>query len=99
MDLKDAGLDLWYRAVTALSVPAVIGSATITSDAKLRNALVLIFLGAGFVGIGEWRNHPYQERIGMGFKISGNPRRFDLAGTLLIAVGLAMLCRGVWLLH
>ena len=102
--LKNLKLDQWYMVLMALG--AVVFVLAITVQLQVPNAPVaLIALGMFFVGLGEWRNHPYQARIepgmGMLWKVSGHPRSasalgllFDALGLLLGAVGLYRLLWG-----
>lgn len=51
---------------------------------------LLISLGAFFIGMGEWRNHPLQTRINGPYKITGHPRAASLIGTVLDFIGMAL---------
>jgi hypothetical protein len=62
----------------------------------VENCIVQLFsLGAIFIGIGEWINHPLQTRIVPGYKITSYPRVnkfggnvFDLLGIVCIIIGI-----------
>jgi hypothetical protein len=97
--LKNLSLNAWYKVVMAFGAVCVFAALTI--DLQLPNGPVaLVALGAFFVGLGEWRNHPLQVRVVTGadggtYKISGYPRNahltgvaFDILGGVLIVCGL-----------
>jgi hypothetical protein len=56
----------------------------------------LLSLGGVFVGLGEWINHPLQERVGVGFKITGYPRRNSFLGVAFVLFGLSLAGYGVY---
>lgn len=55
-----------------------------------------IYVGGILIGLGEWINHPYQEKIGSGFKISGHPRSNSLFGVALLVSGIFIYGYGIY---
>lgn len=98
--LSKLKIDYWYKAVLVTSTCVLIVSLTVELKGVENSAVQLISLGCVFWGLGEWINHPYQEKIGIGFKISGHPRNgsgagyaFDLFGWILILIGIVKVFR------
>jgi hypothetical protein len=89
-DLRAFGLDEWWKALAAAGLAIVLASITV----KFVPAF-LIGLGVLLFGIGEWRNHPLQEQIGFGFKLSGHPRSASIFGLACDAVGLVLAALGL----
>lgn len=88
---KDLDLRNWWIAVLFAGV--AISTAAIA--VKLVPA-ILIGLGIMAIGVGEWINHPYQEQLGQGYKITGHPRRPKPSGLLIGAVGVLLLALGLY---
>jgi hypothetical protein len=93
--LSKLKIDYWYKAMLVISTCVLIVSLTVELKGVENSVVQLISLGCAFWGLGEWINHPYQEKIGIGFKISGHPRNgsvagyaFDLVGWILILIGI-----------
>jgi len=94
--LESLKLDYWYKALLAMCSVLLIVSLTVPLQGINNNVAQLLSLGGIFIGLGEWINHPLQERIGPGFKVSGHPWRFTLLGTGFDLVGLACIWYGVY---
>jgi hypothetical protein len=86
----------WYKAVIAAGV--ALGVAAVAAS---HTPLLIIALGMVLFGVGEFTNHPYQERVMLDalnrpqYKISGHARRvgwlgltLDIAGGLLVIWGI-----------
>lgn len=98
--LQSLALDYWYKAVLAISTALLIVSLTVPLQGVRNDIAQLLCLGGIFVGLGEWVNHPLQESIGAGFKLSGHPRRSSFLGTVLDLLGLACIGYGLYrLIH
>lgn len=98
MQITDWSSDRWYIAVViAGGVLAAAGAASPVGE-DLKRALVLVGVGGFLFGVGEWIQHPRRERIGPSFKLTGFPRQMHPGGLLLDIAGIALLCRGLWLL-
>jgi hypothetical protein len=85
LDLKNIGLEDWWQALTAAGLAIVVASVAVKFVPT-----ILIGLGVLLFGIGEWRNHPLQEQVGYGFKITGHPRSSSMLGLTCDAVGLGL---------
>ena len=98
--LSNLKIDRWYKALLVLAACVLIVSLSVEMKGVQNSVVQLISLGAIFVGIGEWINHPLQQKIGPGFKIAAYPRintfggnLFDFAGVVLIIVGAVRIFR------
>lgn len=99
MDIeKVTRTDKWYIGLVAVSAAVLVAGLALTGDPLLRRGLVWVAIGGLLIGLGEWKNHPYQERIGYGFKLSGYTRQANLVGVLMVIAGCVLLGRGLWLL-
>ncbi len=93
--LKGLAIDNWYKALLVVSGGVMILALTV--PLQVPNASVLLISAGCFVHcLGQWINHPYQERIGVGFKITSRNRQVSLGGFLLEAAGVLLACAGVW---
>lgn len=87
-----AGLDQWWKGMLVAGV-AVVGIGGVGAEPIALAA----GLGLVFIGIGEWINHPYQERLILNdyrvptHKISGHSRSPKLIGILFDGVGAILL--------
>jgi hypothetical protein len=99
--LEKLVIDYWYKAVVVASIFILIISLTVNLVAIDNTVVQLISIGAFFIGIGEWINHPLQTRLMPASvlypagKITGNPRNpsftgilFDILGCLLVGIGI-----------
>jgi hypothetical protein len=85
----------WYKAVMGLTGPAFL-----IALAGQRDALALIFIGAFFVALGEWKNHRKFFEMG---RLGGSPalredteRKTTLLGAAFQIGGGVVFCYGVW---
>lgn len=92
-------LDYCYKVLIAISTLIFIGIASgsfprLPTIPSLKNSLGCIFLG-----FGEWRNHPVQQRVrfinGNAAKITSYPRNFNFTGTILCLLGLYLVYKGI----
>jgi hypothetical protein len=97
--LNTLKIDYWYKAVLVLSAVLLVLSLTVPFQGVSNSVASILSLGGVSFGLGEWVNHPLQERVGPGFKITGYPRRNTLFGNLLVVVGLGLICYGIYRLH
>ncbi|WP_019653994.1 hypothetical protein [Variovorax atrisoli] len=93
--LKTLVLDYWYKLVIWISVAVLVLALTVPLQVPNR-VVLLISLGSLLFGIGQWINHPLQERIGVGFKISGHPRNACFSGVLTEIAGVCLVGVGIW---
>jgi hypothetical protein len=95
--MKGLAIDYWYKALLVVSVGVMILALTV--PLQVPNVSVLLIAAGGFVhSLGQWINHPYQERIGVGFKISSHNRQASIGGVALEIAGVLLACAGVWVL-
>lgn len=95
---KALGTDKWYRALPFIAGAVLVGVVAVGDDPALRKALIWLSVGAGMVGIGEWMNHEYRERMVPGGILRGHPWSPTVAGVSCVVLGLVALGRGLWLL-
>lgn len=92
MDLKGFDLEHWWKMLAG-------GGAAIAVASIAVKLMPMIFVGLGLflIGLGEWINHPYQERVDAygRFKISGHLRTNYVAGWLLDCLGLVLAAVGL----
>lgn len=95
--LRSLVIDSWYKALLVLSVGIlVIG---LTTPLQVSNkAVVLMSFGCVLFSLGQWINHPLQEKVGIGFKISGHPRNAHPGGVGLEIAGGCLIAWGVWVM-
>jgi hypothetical protein len=94
--LQSLKIDYWYKAVLAISAVLLLVALTTPLQGVKNSVVSIICLGGVFVGLGEWINHPYQEAIHHGYKISGYPRKDNLLGTLFVFLGLVLAGFGIY---
>jgi hypothetical protein len=95
--LRSLVIDNWYKALLVFS--AVVFVLGLTIPLQIPNRIVLLAALGGFLhALGQWVNHPYRERIGNGFKISGHTRDITVSGVLMELIGTALLGWAIWLL-
>lgn len=90
--------DRWYIPLTAAGGAIATAAVAVLGDSEYGRAVFLIGLGLALIGAGEWQQHQRQESVGVGFKLTGFPRRFRALGALLECVGLVAAGRGAYLL-
>ena len=98
--LSNLLIDYWYKAVLVMAICTLIVSLSVETKGVENCVVQLISLGAIFIGLGEWINHPLQTRLIPGAKITGHPRvnkvggnLFDLLGLVFIIVGIIRIFR------
>lgn len=94
--LQGLKIDYWYKAVLVISTVLLIVSLTVPLQEVSNSIVAAICIGCILIGLGEWINHPYQEQIGVGFKISGHPRSNSLLGIVFVMIGIAIAAFGVY---
>mgnify|MGYP006975240069 CR=1 FL=1 len=95
--MRSLVIDNWYKALLVISAGLLVLALTVPM--QIPNRVVLVgALGGLLHALGQWINHPYQERIGQGFKVSGHVRRTSFGGTALELGGLGLLGWAAWLL-
>ena len=104
--LSNLKIDYWYKALVVLSALLLVISLTVDLKGVENSIAQLISLGALFLGIGEWVNHPLQTKImapnaytlGGGLITSYN-RSPCLLGSLFDIFGFIIICVGVYKLY
>lgn len=99
--LEKLVIDYWYKAIAVAGLFVLVISLTVKLVGIDNNVVQLISLGAFFIGLGEWVNHPLQTSIlpasalFPGGTITGHPRNssvtgisLDILGCILIGIGL-----------
>ncbi len=94
--LDKLALDHWYKVLMAAGFAVFLLAGAGLLHALPATPTLLISLGVFFFGLGEWRNHPLQERVGLGFKITGHPRSASFSGTAFDLIGLGLASAGAW---
>jgi hypothetical protein len=84
-------IENWWHAVTIVGGCGVVASSAIPVGDLPRQDVLLFFFGILLFGIGQWINHPIQQRIIPQGIITGyyrNPSKlgvfFEIVGSLLI---------------
>lgn len=95
--IRNFTIDRWYKLLALVSAGLLVVSLTVPLQVP-NKPVVLIALGGFLFGLGQWINHPLQEQIGGGFKISGYPRRSHPGGVITEIVGTVLAACGIWLL-
>jgi hypothetical protein len=94
--LSKLKIDYWYQAVLVVASCVLVLALTVELK-DVRNSVVQILsLGFLFWGLGEWINHPYQEKIGIGFKISGHSRKGSFGGYFFDILGFGLMFVSIW---
>lgn len=92
----------WCHLLVALGATGVVASLTVDVKGIANAHALLLSLGAMFIGLGEWINHPIQTKLMLhtiyaqnGEIITGHPRNpsnlgnlFDVLGFVLLVVAL-----------
>lgn len=92
--LSNLKIDYWYKALLVVGACVLLVSLSVEMKGIKNSVVQLISLGAICIGFGEWINHPFQAAIGIGYKISGYPRKNKLGGNLFDLLGLFMILGG-----
>lgn len=89
-------IDSWYKIIPAIGAVTLVLSLTVEIK-PLPNLLVLLCsIGAIFIGIGEWINHPLQTQVGRGMKITSRNRINTISGNVWDFAGLAITAFGLF---
>ncbi|EKN3386059.1 TPA: hypothetical protein ACTR19_001324 [Yersinia enterocolitica] len=100
--LSKLALDHWYKVLIAAGSFVFVLNGTGVLEAYPTAATALISLGCVLWGIGEWINHPYQEKLVLdatgriSAKISGYRRNARLAGIVFDISGLGLIAFGIY---
>lgn len=100
--LSKLAIEYWYQAVMAGALILLILSLSVELVGIDNNVVQLLSLGAFFVGLGEWKNHPLQTALvppsayHPAGKITGHPRRSSLIGTLFDLLGVILVGLGLY---
>jgi len=95
-------IDYWYKAVAVAGLSVLILSLTVSLVSIDNNAVQLISLGAFFIGLGEWVNHPLQislmpaSALYPAGKLMGHPRNSSFIGIMLDFLGCLLIGIGVY---
>ncbi|WP_429278702.1 hypothetical protein [Pantoea dispersa] len=93
-------LDVWYKVMISVCTIIFLATAAGLLPNLPTKETLLASLGALFLGLGKWKNHPRhtivqevwnRQYLGTGFK-----RKFSVTGTLLCLLGLYLLYKGLW---
>jgi hypothetical protein len=89
-------LDQWWKAVAAAGV-----AISVAAVAAKYNALLLVGIGAIFIGIGEWINRPHRsyfakDPFGGNGIVSGHVHEPRKLGVFLDVVGIALIGYGLF---
>lgn len=94
--LQSLVIDYWYKAITVASIMFLVIALTVDLEGVENKTVILISLGAFFIGVGEWINHPLQTRIAPGMKITSYNRNASLRGNLFDILGFSLVCIGAY---
>ncbi|MFC7298467.1 hypothetical protein [Herminiimonas aquatilis] len=94
--LQSLVIDYWYKAVVVASIVFLLVALTVDLKGVDNKTVILISLGAFFIGLGEWINHPLQTRIAPGMKITSYNRSASLRGSLFDLLGFSIVCIGAY---
>lgn len=101
--LSNLALDFWYKVVLAVGVVVFLLSLTFELKGVSNSIALLISLGASFIGLGEWVNHPKSTSIVPpndtypGYmQIEHHKRKNTLLGNLFLILGLALVGYGIY---
>jgi hypothetical protein len=88
-------VEYWYHVFIVLGVAGTVAALTVDLKGIANSHALLLSMGAFFVGMGEWINHPLQTGIvppnvylGGGGIITGHPRRNSMLGIAFDIIGL-----------
>jgi len=100
--LAKLAIDYWYNAIAVAGLFILVISLTINLVNVDNNVVQLISLGAFFIGLGEWVNHPLQVELVApthnfpGGKLSGHPRNSSFIGVFFDLIGIALVVTGIY---
>ena len=85
--LSGLKLEHWWHAFTVLGGCGMVASLAIRSDCIAQRDAFLFFLAMFLFGVGQWINHPIQQRFIPGGIITGYRRHATFTGVSLEFVG------------
>ena len=94
--LDKLALDYWYKVLMVAGFAVFLLAGAGYLHALPTKPTLLISLGVFLFGLGEWCNHPLQEQLGIGYKITGHPRNASFSGLVFDLIGLALIGAGIW---
>ena len=100
--LSKLALDYWYQVVMVVSIVVFLLAATGALKALPTVPTVLISLGAFWIGVGEWVNHPVQSRFVSGTAyhpsavLTSHPRQPKAVGTFFLWLGIILVAWGIF---
>lgn len=89
--LNNLKIDYWYKAILVIATTLLIVSLSVKMIGVPNTFVQLMSLGAIFIGIGEWINHPLQQILAPGAKMTGYPRSNSILGTLFDFIGIIII--------
>lgn len=102
--LAKLALDHWYQVLMVVCVVVFLLSGAGILKAFPVPPTAAISAGGFFIGLGEWINHPLQTVIMRatayqpGSVLAGHPRSNKIIGVAFVALGIALVVYGVYLL-
>lgn len=98
--LSNVKIQYWYHAIMVISGFLLLYSLTVPLVGIDNSTVQKLSLGAFFVGLGEWINHPLQTKIyppsyhmPTGGVVTGYPRNNSFMGILFDILGI---CLVIW---
>jgi hypothetical protein len=85
--LSGLKIDHWWHAFTVTGAAGFIAAIAVEPKVIPQRDLILLSLSLFIFGVGQWINHPLQERIVPGFKITGYHRSVHPLGICLELLG------------
>lgn len=100
--LEKLVIDYWYKAIAVAGLFVLVLSLTVNLVNIDNNVVQLLSLGAFFIGLGEWVNHPLQtslipaSALYPAGKLTGHPRNSSFSGILLDLIGVVLIGIGIY---
>jgi|SRR5882724_8733322 len=100
--LSKLELEHWYQVLMAVSVVVFLLAGSGVLKAFPTAPTALISLGAFFVGLGEWKNHPLQtdflaaNAYRPGGIVTSHPRRTSFIGNVFLLFGVLLILFGLF---
>jgi hypothetical protein len=82
----------WWHALIIGGVAAFVACAAARWPAASAASA-----GIALFGVGQWKDHPVQHRIGQGFKITGHPFSPSLVGIAFSCAGLCLIAYAIYI--
>ncbi|EOV0992664.1 hypothetical protein ACOGYU_003550, partial [Edwardsiella piscicida] len=97
--LSKLELDSWYKVMIVVCTVIFLSTGAGLLPKLPTNETLFISLGGVFLSCGEWKNHPrftqIEEVWGQRFLGTGFKRKFSLTGTILCAIGIYLIYKGI----